>query len=255
MGDTLMFISYAQNYEDVMLWRAFNGVGVENGFYIDVGANHPIIDSVTQAFYDRGWAGINVEPLQEHIEQLNEKRERDINLQVAASNFTGEAQLTVPNLRGLATLASSMQEKYQDEKYDAKTITVLVRTLNDIWQEYVKDKPVHFLKIDVEAHEKQVLEGLDLDHHRPWIIVVESTLPNTQIESHKDWQALITDKSYKLVYFDGLNRFYCANEHKKLGKYFKTPPNVFDSFRHYREQKMIDLLEDLKNKLKDWQLY
>src|SRR5215470_12416094 len=57
--DSMSFISYAQNYEDVMLWRALKHI--DQGFYIDVGANDPDIDSVTKAFYERGWRGINVE--------------------------------------------------------------------------------------------------------------------------------------------------------------------------------------------------
>jgi hypothetical protein len=59
------FISYAQNYEDVMLLRAFKDVA--HGFFIDVGANDPIGDSVTCAFYQRGWVGINIEPLPTHF--------------------------------------------------------------------------------------------------------------------------------------------------------------------------------------------
>ena len=46
--DAGAFISYAQHGEDVLLWRALSGV--KNGFYIDVGAFHPINDSVTRAF-------------------------------------------------------------------------------------------------------------------------------------------------------------------------------------------------------------
>ena len=59
-GEFVTFVSYAQNFEDVMLWRALRHV--ESGFYIDVGAAHPDDYSVTRAFYDRGWSGINVEP-------------------------------------------------------------------------------------------------------------------------------------------------------------------------------------------------
>lgn len=40
----MAFISYAQNFEDVMLWRALKLFGP--GRYIDVGANHPSQDSV-----------------------------------------------------------------------------------------------------------------------------------------------------------------------------------------------------------------
>lgn len=46
------FISYAQNFEDVMLRRALRSV--ERGFYIDVGAADPVEMSVTKTFYDAG---------------------------------------------------------------------------------------------------------------------------------------------------------------------------------------------------------
>lgn len=58
----MTFISYAQNFEDVRLWRVLKQF--EHGFYIDVGANDPRHHSVTKAFYDHGWQGINVEPMQ-----------------------------------------------------------------------------------------------------------------------------------------------------------------------------------------------
>ena len=57
----MRFISYAQNNEDVLLWRALGHV--RDGFYIDVGANDPVEHSVTKAFYDAGWRGISIEPL------------------------------------------------------------------------------------------------------------------------------------------------------------------------------------------------
>ena len=46
-------ISYAQNFEDVMRWRALKDV--KNGFYIDIGAQDPIVDSVSLFFFERGW--------------------------------------------------------------------------------------------------------------------------------------------------------------------------------------------------------
>ena len=54
----MSFVSYAQNFEDVMLWRALRDI--PNGFYVDVGAWSPEVDSVTLAFYERGWSGINM---------------------------------------------------------------------------------------------------------------------------------------------------------------------------------------------------
>src|SRR4051812_19442188 len=62
--DPMTFISYAQNYEDIMLFRALRHVA--DGFYVDVGANSPDEHSVTKAFYERGWRGINIEPVMEY---------------------------------------------------------------------------------------------------------------------------------------------------------------------------------------------
>jgi|SRR5262245_3315890 len=56
-----MVISYAQNFEDIILWRALKHV--EKGFYIDIGAQDPVVDSVSLAFYEKGWRGVHVEPV------------------------------------------------------------------------------------------------------------------------------------------------------------------------------------------------
>ncbi|BCG81534.1 FkbM family methyltransferase [Mesorhizobium sp. 113-3-3] len=64
--------SYAQNFEDVILWRALEHV--ERGFYIDIGAQDPVVDSVSLAFYERGWRGIHVEPSANYAEKLRAAR-------------------------------------------------------------------------------------------------------------------------------------------------------------------------------------
>ncbi|MBO9627365.1 MAG: hypothetical protein J7484_13455, partial [Microbacterium sp.] len=64
----MTFLSYAQNREDVLLHRVFRGI--ENGRYIDIGAGHPRLDSVTKSLYELGWSGINIEPIPEFAAQL-----------------------------------------------------------------------------------------------------------------------------------------------------------------------------------------
>src|SRR5258707_4977457 len=83
------FVSYAQNCEDVVLWRALKDV--DRGFYVDCGAYHPTQHSVTRAFYERGWRGINVEPLPALIREFAEQRTSDFNLAVALSDKAEEA--------------------------------------------------------------------------------------------------------------------------------------------------------------------
>ena len=68
------FVSYAQNYEDVILWRALKHI--KNGFYVDCGAYDPNRDSVTRAFYERGWRGINIEPIATLLQKFVAERLR-----------------------------------------------------------------------------------------------------------------------------------------------------------------------------------
>ncbi|HRD67783.1 MAG TPA: FkbM family methyltransferase, partial [Candidatus Competibacter sp.] len=224
----MAFISYAQNFEDVMLWRALKDI--ECGFYIDVGANDPEIDSVTKAFYDRGWRGINIEPVPQWFGRLQEKRLRDINLQIAAGAEKGELILYELPDTGLSTIDKETAERHEAERgYTKLERVVPVETLTAICERF-HVAPIHFLKIDVEGAEKDVLVGLDLSVIRPWIILVESTLPNTQVEDYAQWDPLIRAAHYDYVYFDGLNRFYIAKEHEDLKAHFHAPPNVFDGF-------------------------
>ena len=108
-------------------------------------------------------------------------------------------------------------------------ITVPVVTLDSVLRDYPLPD-IHFVKIDVEGFERSVLEGFDLARHRPWVLVIEATAPMTQIDVSAEWEHLVVDRGYALVYHDGLNRFYLAHERRDLTERFQYPPNVFDGF-------------------------
>ncbi|WP_444941385.1 FkbM family methyltransferase [Microbulbifer sp. ZKSA004] len=224
----MTFVSYAQNLEDVILWRALKDV--DRGFYIDVGANDPHQDSVTKAFYERGWKGINIEPVSQWFLKLKKERPLDINLQVAAGSREGEIQLYELPDTGLSTASREFADKHRLERgYKYLERTVLVRTLSEICSSYHVTQ-IHFLKVDVEGAEKQVLDGMNFSFFRPWIVVVESTLPNSQVEDYESWESILTNADYDFVYFDGLNRYYLAGERQSLKPNFRLPPNCFDEF-------------------------
>jgi FkbM family methyltransferase len=224
-----VIISYAQNFEDVMLWRALNHI--KYGFYIDVGAWSPDIDSVTRIFYEHGWNGVNVEPNPEFNGQLRERRPRDQNLCVAIGDHEGSLTMNFMDNPGLSTLDDAIATQHKNAGWHLERSSVQVTTLSTLWQQYVSaGQDVHFLKVDVEGFEKAVLLGNDWTNNRPWIVVLEATLPMSQIESHTDWEQILFATNYQFVYADGLNRFYVADEHGELVSAFKYPPNVFDGF-------------------------
>lgn len=224
----MTFISYSQNFEDVLLWRALGHL--PKGFYIDVGANDPVEHSVTKAFYDAGWSGINIEPLPRFQKAFVNQRPRDINLAIAAGATETDITLfDVPSVNGWASNDPDVAKNHQSEGFEIIELKVPQSTLNHICSQYVTGD-IHFLKIDVEGFEGEVLRGLDLNKWRPWILIVEATMPNSRITNHETWEHLVVPYAYQFAYFDGLNRYYVANEHAELVEKLSVQANVFDDF-------------------------
>lgn len=224
----MTFISYAQNNEDVLLWRALGHI--KNGYYIDVGANDPVEHSVTKSFYDAGWSGISIEPLPVYHQAFLEQRPRDVNLAIAAGAVDGELTLyDVPAVRGWASPEESVAQLHRAEGHEVAEVTVPVRTLAAVCAEHVQGE-IHFLKIDVEGFEGEVLRGMDFARWRPWVLVIEATLPNSRSTNHHTWEHLVLDQRYRYAWFDGLNRYYVAEEHAELLAQLDIQPNVFDDF-------------------------
>jgi FkbM family methyltransferase len=223
------FVSHAQNLEDVMLWRALGDVG--DGFYVDVGAFSPADDSVTLAFSERGWRGVNIEPNAALHARFVAERPRDVNLEVAIGDREGETTLYLVENPGLSTVDEREARAREHEGMSVRPVSVRVETLRSVWAAHVPPgQPVHFLKIDVEGHERAVIAGADWASARPWVVVVEATRPMTTEPSHADWEPLLLDADYVHAYADGLNRFYVAREHAGLLAAFAFPPNYFDGY-------------------------
>ena len=198
-----------------MLWRALKHV--QNGFYIDVGAAWPDEHSVTRAFYERGWRGINVEPNPHFNELLQAQRPEDVNLKVAVGDYEGVLVMNFIQNTGLSTLEDSIAEQHIGQGLSVDRHDVELKTLTSICSGYTKPgQDIHFLKVDVEGLEEAVLRGNDWTKFRPWVVVVEATLPMSQLESHEGWEPILLSASYLFAYADGLNRFYVAQEHVDL---------------------------------------
>ena len=230
-------ISYSQNQEDVVLFRLAELI--PEGFYVDVGAAHPILDNVTYALYKAGWHGINVEPMKREADLLKEFRPRDITCETAAGNGIGRVTLYAAPLenRGATTADEELVAKYTSTGQSFEAFEAGVLRLDQILEEN-NIAVVHILKIDVEGAERAVLEGASISKYRPWVLVIEATRPNSTEDVSSEWENLVLESGYSLTLFDGLNKFYVRSDMPEIMKLMSTPANVFDGWAPFE----VDLL-------------
>jgi FkbM family methyltransferase len=242
-------ICYTRNFEDVILQRVFSDVA--QGCYLDAGASIPINDSNTYALYQKGWRGVAIEPLPYYQGQWKLNRPEDVWLNAAVGAETGQLTLQI---YGKARQISSgsienITHLQQNGIYPDHNIQIPMLTLNQVIAEHVPDRPLHLISIDVEGMEYEVLKGLDLQTHRPWIIVLEATFPGTAIPSHQAWEPYLLEAGYLMAYFDGVNRFYLAQEQGHLLERFSLPPNVWDDFQMAKQLELEAQVTKLKAQL------
>ncbi len=202
-------LSFAQNWEDIVLYHALREIEGESIFWIDIGANDPVFINVTKYFSIKGGCGINIEPQHVCIEKLMQDRPNDINLEIGVSNKN-----EVLTFHGSGTEASFDADDVHVK--GKKTTQIEVRTLSSICEEYAGDRTIHFLKIDVEGWEKQCIEGMDFHRWRPWIVLVESYDPSTGKASYPEWEDVLKKENYDFVLDDGTNRYYVAKEQSEI---------------------------------------
>jgi len=136
-----------------------------------------------------------------------------------------------PGLDGLSSLSYSLAAEAVGESA-VVALSVSGTTLAMIFAEYLPHT-IHFLKVDVEGAEREVLAGNDWDRWRPSIVIVESTVPRSQRRSNEAWRGILEARGYRRAYFDGLNDFYLSAESLELLEHFSIPVNFFDDVQPF----------------------
>ena len=163
--------SYAMDGEDLAI-DLFNKKR-DKGFYVDIGAHHPIQRNNTHLLFKKGWEGVNIDINQFSIELFNFLRPKDLNLQIAVSDKEGEvsffyqkkfSQLNTTD-RGVAN--ENFQGNFQEKKVKCQTIQYILDNSK------YKNKKIDFLNIDIEGAEMKVLNTLNFKIYDPSLICIE----------------------------------------------------------------------------------
>lgn len=215
------FLTYSQEYEDLILYSVFKEI--EKGFYVDVGANDPWHISVTKILYEKGWCGINIDPIPSMYEELSKDRPKDINLCLGVGSK--ESELLFYEMGTASTFNSKIGEEYLSKGMPCTKKIIKVKPLKDVLNKYSENRDIHFLKIDVEGFEEDVLKGMDFQKNRPWVILVESTIPGSEKPTHDKFEYVLTENNYKFVFQHGINRYYVDTKNDKAKKLNFRPVN------------------------------
>jgi FkbM family methyltransferase len=221
----MTFRSYAQNFEDVLLWRALGHV--EEGRYLDIGGQDPVVDSVSLGFYERGWRGTHVEPTPAYAAALREARPDEMVIEAAVSIRPGPIEFFEFPSTGLSTGVAEFAERHHARGFSNRCLLVTTVRLDSLLD---RSDALHWLKIDVEGMEADVLASWGDHPARPWVVLVEATAPMQQHRTDDGWCHELTRRGYKAAAFDGLNDYFVHEAHPAVAASLSTPANVFDDF-------------------------
>ncbi len=194
--------SFSQYHEDLII-DAILGCSQE-GFYIDVGANHPQLLNNTKRFYDKGWRGVNIEPNPTLFNLLQQERINDINLNVGLGKEKGEMYFYLLDPDSLSTFNLKTAES-AIESLGARLVSRLlidVNTLKDVLESYISEQSIDFMSIDVEGYEEEVIAGGDWHKFRPKLLLMEIN------QRGKELIDSMQQKDYRLIYSNGTNGIF-----------------------------------------------
>jgi FkbM family methyltransferase len=185
-------------------------------FAIDIGAQEPLLENTFWHNYEIGGLTINIEPIPTYYELLKIRRPKDITLQYAISNAPGWKTIYELPHSGLSTFRQEYAQQFGG-RYGVNQIDVECITLAHLCETWVPpEQTIDVLKIDVEGHEKEVLEGADFTRWRPTIMCIEATHPGTEILCAEEWEPIVLAAGYERFAFDGCNLWFreapCASQ-------------------------------------------
>ncbi len=230
-------VSYSQRFEDINLLRALGEK--TSGFYIDIGAGHPVYDNVSFAFYLKGWSGIAIEPNERLSALAHSIRPRDTNLRMLVGAAKGETDFhLVDDYHGFSTtIASHAKSAQSDFGKGSQAIRMPMTTLADLCAAHAKG-PIDFLKIDVEGAEADVIAGGDWKNYRPKIVLAEALAPFSQAPQWDSFEPPLLKAGYSYVLFDSLNRYYVPEEESDIARRLADAPSSYDGVSLFRDHKL-----------------
>ena len=162
--------SYSFNSVDLIIDYIFKNK--KNGFYLDVGAQHPISNNNTYLIFKKGWHGINIDLDKKNIDLFKIARPNDHNLNYALSDKIEETELFYYHDSSPINTLNKVVSDFQNAKIK-EIKKIKTNTLNNILENLKLNNQIDYMNLDVEGFEEKVLSSFDIKKYKPLVISVE----------------------------------------------------------------------------------
>jgi FkbM family methyltransferase len=172
LTDPFAIASYSQFGEDRAIEIFFKNKS--HGTYVDIGCNHPISYSNTRKLYLRGWKGLCIDANPSLVDIFKKARPKDIVLQEVISNRDTRIEFYFSKV---SHLISGVGEKkignWKRTENNCNVVCYETTALSSLLLRHSIPYQFDLLSIDVEGHELEVLDSLDMSIFKPLLVVVE----------------------------------------------------------------------------------
>ncbi len=150
--------------------------GVGTGYWVDVGAHHPISNSNTYWFYRRGWRGINIDSAPGTRILFQRFRPGDTNVEALISDEETRLVFHHWDTPFLFNTVSADDARMVARRWgrESRPVTLRSRRLDRVLDEQLPPgQPISFLSVDTEGHDLHVLRSSNWDRYHPELVLVE----------------------------------------------------------------------------------
>lgn len=210
-------VSYSQVGEDLIVDYLFTSLNIQQPVYLEIGTNQPIFSNNTYLFYKKGSRGVCIEPDIQMYELIKAKRPGDtvLNIGIGLSEMREAPFYLFPGVLNAWSTFSEEEARFREVEsgLTAKKVIVPLKTINSIIVEYFEKCP-HFISLDVEGLDLEILKSMDFKRFRPDVICVE-TLSFSITNTGQKLQDII-DFMHAQNYFSyadtHVNTIFCRSE-------------------------------------------
>ena len=196
---------YGEFGEDILINRILKNI--KAGRYVDVGCYHPFKGSLTAQLYKKGWKGINIDLSKTSIDLFNLVRKKDINLNIAVSDFNGQTSY-------FENSPINQQNSLIQNNDNQKEIKIECKNLNLILEENKFEK-FEYLNIDVEGSEHNVINGINFSKYRPILITIENNNLHIKEYIKSEIYNILIKNNYTFIGKIGVTNFFLKNDDAK----------------------------------------